>query len=194
MAERIAHEFKPTPEAEGLYRRWITHLDDQFTKHQAVEQRAEIVRDELYQIFLGRPHGGKGNATLTSELSSVVLAESFDPTNVTLGVDVGPNFDLDQYMPRRPLIYFWRMFDRSPLGLNHWLGFRFRCMLGRHIFRKMGSGVKIYPDVRFFYGYNLAVEDNCVIRRSVLLDDREPLTIPAGSVINEGERLGGAKV
>lgn len=194
MAERIAHEFKPTPEAEGLYRRWITHLDDQFTKHQGVEQRAEIVRDELYQIFLGRPHGGKGNATLTSELSSAVLAESFDPSNVTLGVDVGPNFDLDQYMPRRPLIYFWRMFDRSPLGINHWLGFRFRCMLGRHIFRKMGSGVKICPDVRFFYGYNLTVEDNCVIRRSVLLDDREPLTISAGAIINEGERLGGAKV
>ena len=31
---------------------------------------------------------------------------------------------------RKPLLWFWQMFDRSPLGLNHWLGLRLRSMLG----------------------------------------------------------------
>ena len=193
MAEQntSTREFKPAPEAENLYRRWIAHLDRQFTEQQGPDQRDEIVRDELYQIFLGRPHGGKGNSALTTELASCVLAESFDPGNATLGTDLGPNFDVEKYLPIRPLIWFWRMFDRSPLGQNHWLGLRFRCMLGNHIFAKIGKGVKIYPEVRFMYGYNLTIEDNCIIRRGAVLDDREPLTIREGTTVNDGERVGG---
>ena len=38
------------------------------------ERRAEIVRDQLYQLYLGRPHGGKLNLTLTSELPGNVSA------------------------------------------------------------------------------------------------------------------------
>src|SRR5947209_694584 len=77
-------ELKPTAEAEALYRRWIAYLNDEFTRGTSRERRSEVVRDELYQIYLGRPHGGKGNSTLSSEMASVVLAESFDAMNVTL--------------------------------------------------------------------------------------------------------------
>jgi inactivated superfamily I helicase len=49
---------QPQPEAEEIYRRWIAHLDEEFTRHQAADRRAEIVRDQLYQLYLGRPHGG----------------------------------------------------------------------------------------------------------------------------------------
>ncbi len=55
----------PAPEAEEVYRRWIHFLDEEFTRHQAPERRAEIVRDQLYQLYLGRPHGTKLNLTLT---------------------------------------------------------------------------------------------------------------------------------
>jgi len=69
----------PAPEAEEVYRRWIQFLDDEFTRHQSPERRAEIVRDQLYQLYLGRPHGGKLNLTLTSELPGNVLGLSLDP-------------------------------------------------------------------------------------------------------------------
>jgi hypothetical protein len=185
-------ELKPSPEAEGLFRRWIAHLDEQFTQHTAAEQRTEIVRDELFQIYLGRPHGGKMNATLTSELASIVLAETFDPSNVTMAREVGAELDWEQYGPRRPLIWFWQMFDRSPLGLNLWLGLRFRCMLGHHIFKKVGKGVKIYRGVEFTRGYDLSIEDNCVIGMGALLDDRNgELTLPAGTRVEPGKIYGG---
>src|ERR1039457_4589138 len=111
MATLILRDLKPLPEAEGLYRRWISHLNEQFTLHTSPDRRAEVVRDELYQIYLGHSRrGGRANA-----------------------------------------------------------------------------GVKSHPDVRFTYGYNLAVGDNCRIRRGAVLDDSGgEVVIPEGTIIEPG--------
>ena len=183
-------ELKPTPEGEALFRRWVAHLNDDFVRNESPERRSETVRDELYQIYLGRPHGGKTNTNLISETGSYVLAETFDPRNVTLEAEYLDGIDAARFAPRKPLIWFWRMFDRSPLGLNHWLGLRVRCMLAHHIFASVGKGVKICSDVDFTFGYNLRVEDNARISQGAILDDRQPLVIPAGSVVGPGERVG----
>jgi len=181
-----SREVKPTPEAEGLYRRWLGYLNEQFTQHQSMERRADVVRTELYQIYLGQPQG-RMNPGLTSEMATCVLAESFDSRNVTLPAEYSEGIDIQKYEPRKPLIWFWQMFDRSPLGLNHWLGVRFRCMLGQHIFKKIGKGVNFHADVRFIYGYNLIIEDNCRIRRGVLLDDSAgELVLPEGTIVDLG--------
>ncbi len=187
----VTNERKPTPEAEGLYRRWLGHLNDQFTQHQSAERRAEIVRDELYQIYLGRPQG-RMNAGLTSEMATCVLAESFDSRNVTLAAEYLIDVDLEKYGPRKPLIWFWQMFDRSPLGLNLWLGFKFRCMLGQHIFRQLGKGVKIYPGVLYTFGYNVTIEDNCTIGEGVVLDDHSEFVIGAGTHVAPGTKVSGS--
>ena len=81
------------------------------------------------------------------------------------------------------------MFDRSPIGLNHWLGLRFRCMLGRHIFDHMGAGVKIYHGVDLTYGYNLSIGDGVTIRQRALLNDRGGITIGKGAVIGSFARV-----
>jgi acetyltransferase-like isoleucine patch superfamily enzyme len=176
-------DLKPTPEAEAIYRRWLTHLNDEFGRHAEIDRRSEIVRDELFQIYLGRPHGGRINATLTSELATSIVAESFDPRNVTLAAECAPENDLARYGPRKPLIYLWQMFDRSPLGINQWLGFRLRCMLGKHIFKHVGKGVKIYPNVAFHTAYDLTIEDNCTIFQGATLDDLHGLTLPEGTTV-----------
>ena len=90
---------------------------------------------------------------------------------------------------RKPLLWFWQMFDRSPIGLNHWLGLRFRCMLGRHIFDHMGSGVKIYHGVDLTYGYNLSIGDGVTIRQRALLNDRGGITIGKNAVIGSFSRI-----
>jgi hypothetical protein len=182
-------ELKPTPEAEALYRRWLAHLNEEFTRHQTADRRAEIVRDELHQMYLGRPHGGRMNATLISETATWVLTETFDPRNVTLAAEYNDGVDPAKYGPRKPLLWFWQMFDRSPLGANVWLGLRFRCMLGHHIFAGMGKGVKVFRDVELTYGYNVTIEDNCTIERGVWLNDRDPILMRAGTVVPHGTRV-----
>jgi acetyltransferase-like isoleucine patch superfamily enzyme len=180
---------QPQPEAEELYRRWLSFLDEEFTRHQAAERRAEIVRDQLFQLYLGRPHGGKLNFTLTSELPLNVLQLSLDPGNITLEAGHYPDVDRERFAKSKPLLWFWIMFDRSPIGLNHWLGIRFRCMLGRHLFAKMGKGVRIDHGVELTYGYNLSIEDGVIVRQRALLDDRAEIRLGAGSVIGNYARI-----
>lgn len=183
------HAPRPAPEAEEVYRRWLTFLDEEFTKHQSPERRGEVVRDQLYQLYLGRPHGGKLNLTLTSELPGNVVSLSLDPENITLEAQHFSDADCAELDKRKPLLWFWQMFDRSPIGLNHWLGIRFRCMLGRHLFAHMGTGVRIFHGVDLVYGYKLRIEDNVVIRQRALLHDRGGITIRRNAVIGSYARI-----
>lgn len=187
--ESTHHVARPTPEAEEVFRRWIQFLDDEFVRHSSPERRAEIVRDQLHQLYLGRPHGGKLNLALTSELPGSVLELSLDPENVTLEAEHYPEVDGERYNRRKPLLWFWQMFDRSPIGLNHWLGLRFRCMLGRHIFEHVGTGVKIYHGVDLRYGYNLWIGDGATIRQGALLNDRGGIRIGKGAVVGSFARI-----
>jgi len=180
---------QPSPDAEEVYRRWLQFLDGEFTRHHSPERRAEIVRDQLYQLYLGRPHGGKLNLTLTSELPGNVLSLSLDPENVTLESEHFADANPAMLSERKPLLWFWQMFDRSPIGINHWLGIRFRCMLGRHIFGSIGKGVKIYHGVDVTYGYNVHIGDGVTIRQRVLLNDRGVIRIGAGAVIGSFARI-----
>ena len=180
---------RPAPEAEEVYRRWIRFLDDEFTRHHSPERRSEIVREQLHQLYLGRPFSGKMELTLTSELPGNVVNLSLDPQNVTLEAGHFPDVDRHKFNQRKPLLWFWQMFDRSPIGLNHWLGLRLRCMLGRHIFANMGTGVKIYHGVDLTYGYNLSIGDGVVIRQRALLNDRGGITIGKNAVIGSFSRI-----
>ena len=189
MAAPESHAPRPTPEAEEIYRRWIQFLDDEFIRHSSPERRGEIVRDQLYQLYLGRPHGGKLNLTLTSELPGNVVHLSLDPLNITLEAEHYTEVDRERFARRKPLLWFWQMFDRSPIGLNHWLGLRFRCMLARHIFEHVGTGMKIYHGVELTYGYNLSIGDGVTIRQGALINDRGGISIGNNAVIGSFSRI-----
>ena len=94
---------------------------------------------------------------------------SFDPRNASLepGGVLRRRGSHPKYAERKPLIWFWMMYDRSPVGLNHWLGFLVRAMLGRHIFKHCGKNVKIFHGVEVSYSYNLTIEDNCTVHKYV---------------------------
>jgi acetyltransferase-like isoleucine patch superfamily enzyme len=170
---------KPTPAAEKSFQEWIDMLDQEFTNRDP-EHRSNIVRDALHQLYLGQPYRAPAG-----ELSGQVLTHSFDPRNTTLEPEYYGDVDAAKYTERKPLIWFWMMFDRSPAGLNHWLGFRVRAMLARHIFKHLGKNVKIFHGVEVSYGYNLTVEDNCTIHKYVLLDDRGEIVIHEGTSVSD---------
>ncbi len=107
------------------------------------------------------------------------------PRNATLEPETYGDADAAKYGERKPLIWFWMMYDRSPVGLNHWLGHKVRAMLARHVFKHCGNNVKIFHGVEFSFGYNLTVEDNCTIHKYVLLDDRGEIIIHEGSSVSD---------
>src|SRR5947209_3483848 len=178
------------PDAEKSLLAWIDHLDKEFANPDP-GHRSLVVRDALHQIYLGRPYTPENEnepydkASVTSQLSARALTHSFDSRNITLEPEYYGDIDAARYEPRKPLIWFWMMFDRSPLGLNHWLGYRVRYMVARHVLKHIGHNVKLFHGVEVSFGYNLTIEDNCVIHKYVLLDDRGDLIIKEGSSISD---------
>jgi acetyltransferase-like isoleucine patch superfamily enzyme len=171
----------PIPAAEKAFLAWIDNLDQEFINRDP-EHRSNVVRNTLHELYLGRPYTPPDPSTPLAEQS---LIHSFDPRNATLEPEYYGDVDAVKYAERKPLIWFWMMFDRSPVGLNHWLGFRLRAMLARHVLKHIGQNVKIFHGVEVSYGYNLTIEDNCTIHKYVLLDDRGEIIIHEGCSVSD---------
>ena len=172
----------PTPKAEKSFLGWIEQLDREFADRD-VEHRSVVVGNALHELYLGRPYAETDPAKDSLSLQSLV--HSFDPRNATLEPEYYGDVDAQKYAERKPLIWFWMMYDRSPVGLNHWLGFRVRYMIASHVLKHLGTNVKIFHGVEISFGYNLTIEDNCVIHKYVLLDDRGEIIIHEGSSISD---------
>ena len=46
---------KPVPAAEKAFLEWIDRLDHEFANRDP-EHRSDVVREELHQLYLGRPY------------------------------------------------------------------------------------------------------------------------------------------
>ena len=166
----------PTAGAEKVFLDWIAQLDSEFANPDP-EHRSDVVRDALHGLYALDESG--------DNLARESLLHSLDPRNASLEPEYYGDVDAGKYAERKPLIWFWMMYDRSPIGLNHWLGFRMRAMLAKHVFKHCGKNVKLFHGVEVSFGYNLTVEDNCTIHKYVLLDDRGELIIREVSSISD---------
>jgi acetyltransferase-like isoleucine patch superfamily enzyme len=131
-----------------------------------------VVQDTLCQLYFG---ANFTKADLPTAVSAVV--HSFDPRNVTTEPEYYADIDPKLYEERKPFIWLWQMFDRSPLGQNALVGHRLRRMLAPLIFKHVGENFKCWSFVEWSYGYNLSFGDNVVVHRHVLLDDRGGIEI-----------------
>jgi acetyltransferase-like isoleucine patch superfamily enzyme len=50
-------------------------------------------------------------------------------------------------------------------------------MLAQRVFKKCGTGVRIFHEVEFSFGYNMTVGNGVTIHRNVLIDDRDEVTL-----------------
>ncbi|HEY0404100.1 MAG TPA: acyltransferase [Pyrinomonadaceae bacterium] len=141
----------------------------------------DVVRNTLYDLYYGAGKFGEGISHVPdqSRLSPAARAvlHNFDPRNVTTEPEYYEDIDDAAYAERKPFIWLWQMYDRSPLGQNALLGHRFRRMLAPLIFRRVGENFKCWHFVEWSYGYNLSFGDNVVVHRHVLLDDRGGIEI-----------------
>jgi acetyltransferase-like isoleucine patch superfamily enzyme len=168
------------PEAEADFDSFLRELKRDITA--GVRDPNEIVRDALYGLYFGSNLPGPLAKTGSVDLSSLkpsarALVHSFDPRNITTEPEYYSDIDPKLYNERKPFIWLWQMFDRSPLGQNALLGHELRRLLAPLIFRKVGANFKCWHSVEWSFGYNLSFGDNVVIHRYVLLDDRGGIEI-----------------
>ena len=171
----------PLPAAATSYDRFVDWLDEQF-QNKDIAHRSEVVRNVLHELYLGTPYEDPG---ADEDVATQSLVHSFDPRNATLEPEYYGDIDAARYAVNKPLIWFWMMYDRSPLGLNHALGYRVRAMVARHVCKHIGKNVKIFHGVEVSFGYNLTIEDNCTIHKYVLLDDRGEIIIHEGTSVSD---------
>ncbi|MFY9549736.1 MAG: acyltransferase [Thermoanaerobaculia bacterium] len=164
-------DFKIGPEGEGLFPRFVERLAEQLDD--PALDRNVVVRSALAELYLG---GSVDHEEVLADPAVAparkTLVASFDPRNATLEAEYYREIDLQKWKPVKPLLWFWQMFDHSPVGRNVRLGTQLRYMLAQRVFKKCGKAVRIFHEVEFSFGYNLTVGDGVTIHRNVLIDDR----------------------
>ncbi len=177
-------EFAIGPVGEEVYPRFVARLAEKLDD--AALDRNVVVRDALSQLYLGRAidfEAVVGDPDLP--LATKTLIASFDPRNGTLEAEYYRELDLAKWTRIKPLLWFWQMFDHSPVGRNVRLGTQMRFMLAQRVFRKCGQKVRIFHDVEFSFGYNLTVGSGVTIHRNVLIDDRGEVVIGDDASISD---------
>jgi acetyltransferase-like isoleucine patch superfamily enzyme len=184
----VYRELSAEPQAESDFDQFLRELQTELTD--GCRDPNEVVRDTLYQFYLGGAARDHPAARLPADRSNLSLAaravlHSFDPRNITTEPEYYAEIDKEAYLKRKPFIWLWQMFDRSPLGQNALFGHRFRRMLAPLIFRRVGVNFKCWQFVEWSFGYNLSFGDNVVIHRNVLLDDRGGIEIGSDVSISD---------
>jgi acetyltransferase-like isoleucine patch superfamily enzyme len=160
-------DVRPGDQAEALYPRYVDDLARRFDDPGL--DRNDTVRDALAEIY--------GATARESGLGAQVARASLDPRNAALEAEFYKEIDLAKWARVKPLLWFWQMFDHSPIGRNVLLGTRVRAMLAARVFRRCGRNVRIFHDCEFSFGYNLTVGDDVTIHRNVLIDDRGEVVV-----------------
>ena len=152
--------------AEQDYDSFLTELEKSLTDGRTDPN--EVVRDILCEIYFGCSRSKADDLSLPAR----AVFHTLDPRNITTEPEYYTDIDAKRYAERKPMIWLWQMFDRSPLGQNSLLGHRFRRMLAPLIFGRVGDNFKCFHFVEWSFGYNLSIGNNVVVHRHVLLDDR----------------------
>ena len=166
-------DLSASPPAEADFGQFLEQLHDELTSGR--KDPNALVSETLQQIYFGRSLTNQEIRDLP--LASRALLHSLDPRNITTEPEYYAEIDVKQYAQRKPLIWLWQMFDRSPLGQNALLGHRFRRLLAPLIFKSVGENFKCWNHVEWSFGYNLSFGNNVVVHRHVLLDDRGGIEI-----------------
>ena len=177
------YPLKPAPvagAAHAQYGEWLGWLAAVLDDPKC--DRNELCRQILTELFYP---GLVGSDPKKLPKATQIALLQMDPRNVTLEPEYYWEIDQERYAPRKPLLWLWEMFDKSPLGENVDLGIRFRRILAKHVFASCGKNFKAFTFVRFSFGYNMHVGNGVVIHRHVLMDDRGGIEVGDGASVSD---------
>jgi acetyltransferase-like isoleucine patch superfamily enzyme len=168
-------QFSIGPVGEEVYPRFVEELAERLDDPEL--DRNLVVRDTLSQLYLGKPYDEGALTDRRLPIASKTLLASLDPRNATLEAEYYREVDPEKWARVKPLLWFWQMFDHSPVGRNVRLGTQVRAMLAQRVFKRCGRNIRIFHGVELSFGYNLTVGDGVTIHRNVLIDDRGEVVI-----------------
>ncbi len=118
-------DYRIGPVGEEVFPRFVGRLAEKLDDPSL--DRNVVVRDALAQLYLGRQIDHEEVvADPNVPLATRALVASFDPRNGTLEAEYYREIDLAKWAPVKPLLWFWQMFDHSPVGRNVRLGTQMR--------------------------------------------------------------------
>jgi acetyltransferase-like isoleucine patch superfamily enzyme len=177
-------KFPIGPVGEEVYPRFVAELAARFDDPR--QDRSVVAREALAMLYLGeRVDFEAAQRDPAGPLARKALLASFDPRNATMEAEYYKEIDADKWAQVKPLLWFWQMFDHSPVGRNVRLGTQMRFMLAQRVFKTCGKDVRIFHGVEFSFGYNMSVGNGVTIHRNVLIDDRAEVEIGDDASISD---------
>src|SRR3977135_185600 len=127
----VYRDLAALPDAEGDFSEFLEGLFTALTDGR--RDPNDVVQETLFQIYFGadllRNQRSPRPDCMALPPATRAVVHSVYPRNVTTEPEYYSDIDASAYLERKPFIWLWQMFDRSPLGQNALLGHRFRRML-----------------------------------------------------------------
>jgi acetyltransferase-like isoleucine patch superfamily enzyme len=127
-------------------------------------ERATVVREALAQLM-----HGSSFAELVERAPMAAFA--LDANNITFEAEYYSATDQSKFQNVKPLLWYWKCLDQTPLGQSVDSGLKLRRMIAERVFASCGKNIKIFQNVEVSVGYNIEAGDNVAIHRNVLVDD-----------------------
>jgi len=147
----------------------------------------ELVCETIYELETGKSGYNEAldRARIAGDLAGQAHLLNMDPRNNAQEPEYYGDIDVKKYSRNKPIHWLWTYFDKLPVGRNCLLGFPLRRLMGRYMFAHLGENVKLFHNIEFTYGYNLHIEDNVIVHREVMLDDRGGIHIKKNASISD---------
>jgi acetyltransferase-like isoleucine patch superfamily enzyme len=165
----------PTETGKTL-ERYSGHLAEQFDD--PTLDRNIIVREALSKLM----HGSSFD-----ELSECAPMAAFalDARNITFEAEYYIATDQSKFQNVKPLLWYWKCLDQTPLGQSVDSGLKIRRMIAERVFASCGKNIKIFQNVEVSVGYNIEAGNDVAIHRYVLIDDIGGVVLHDGSSLSD---------
>lgn len=166
----------PTQTGHKIFTQFLNDLEEKIKDKNY--DKNELCIEILHQIYF--PSSGNYQDLVNDEnvsLSFRLALANLDPRNITFESENYSELNVGKFYKVKPLLWLWKMFDKSAFGHNIHFGVLFRKLIAENTFGSCGKNIRIFQDVEVSFAYNIFAGDDVVIHRNVLLDDRGKISI-----------------
>ncbi|MCO4781964.1 MAG: acyltransferase [Candidatus Cloacimonetes bacterium] len=178
-------KLEPTESGKNLFESFFNTFESKLYDESICNNT--LVCETLYQLDMGKSSYKEDllGAEKSGDMALLLKLLSYDANQSAQEPEYYSDIDRVKYQRNKPIHWLWTYFDKLPMSRNTLFAFRFRRIMGKFMFKHLGDNVKIFHNVEFSYGYNLSIDDNVVIHREVMLDDRAGIVIKKNASVSD---------